>query len=125
PSASSGASPTAGGSTPAGTPGQLPTIRREATNLHVAILESSVAGTAEEKAVVTAWIAYWQAATDSTYFAREAKELATVSSGQARSSILALLRQNKASGQRGVGWAKDNVTRVSVSGDTATVRDCT
>jgi len=125
PSATASASPAGTGSTPAGTPSQLPTVRRDATNLHLAILQSSVATTAEEKAVVTAWMGYWRAATDSTYLGREVPKLATFSAGQARSSIQTLLRQNKAAGQRGVGWAKDNVTRVTVSGDSATIRDCT
>jgi hypothetical protein len=97
----------------------------EATTLHAAVLARSAATTPEEHAVVDAWMAYWQAATDTAYFGRPDPRLAQVSTGAARDSIVGYLRQKKAAGQRVVGWARDNVLRVSVTGGRATVRDCT
>jgi len=75
--------------------------------------------------VVDAWMSYWQAAADSYYRARPVPRFAEVARGSARSAVLVYLRQKKAQGQRVVGWARDNVTSVHISGDRARLRDCT
>ena len=72
-----------------------------------------------------AWMSYWQGVADTFYSYKVTPEFEQVARGQARRSILTYLGQLKAKKQRAVGWARDNVTSVSVDGDTATVRDCT
>jgi hypothetical protein len=96
-----------------------------ATNLHAAILDRNAADTAEERAVVDAWMTYWEAATDTAFFSRPDPRLARVAAGTARSAVLGYLRDKQAQGQRVAGWAKDNILAVKVSGDRATLRDCT
>jgi hypothetical protein len=96
-----------------------------ATRFHKAALASSAARTADEKAAVAAWMAYWQAVTDTFYYDRVVPALARVAAPGARTAVLARLHKNKAQQQRVVGWARDNVTAVRVSGSRATVRDCT
>ena len=103
----------------------LPNVRIEAANLHVAVLGENAASTSEEKAVVNAWMAYWQGAADTYYYYRPSKRLLGFSRGKARSTVLAYLAQTKSDKQRVVGWARDNVTSVKVHGSSATVRDCT
>jgi hypothetical protein len=117
---------------PSASPSAAPTPRNyfprsttAAAALHVAALETSVARTAEEKAVVSAWMAYWQAATDAYYERSIVPGLATTATGAARAAVDDNLADLRRSQQRGVGWSRDNVTSVTVSGDTATVRDCT
>ena len=112
-------------STPSADPTRLPTSQLEAAALHTAVLDSSVARTAEQKAVVAAWMRYWQAAADTYYYAKEDPALARSATGEARASVVRYMRQKKAARNRIVGWARDNVTDVRVDGSRATVRDCT
>jgi hypothetical protein len=106
-------------------PGRLPTSRIEAANLHVAVLGLNAAGTADERAVVEAWMRFWQSTADTYYFYRPTAEFDRVARGTARSGVLRYLAKVKAKKQRVVGWARDNVTAVRVDGSRATVRDCT
>jgi hypothetical protein len=134
-SASSTPSPSSTGSTdstgstgssasPSDTP-RLPNDRIQAANLHIAVLDQNAASTPEEKAVVRAWMAYWQGAADSYYFYHPTDGFTKVARGTARSSVIGYLDETKAKKHRVVGWARDNVTHVDVNGGTATVRDCT
>jgi hypothetical protein len=102
----------------------LPHNRIEAANLHVAVLDSSAASTAEEKAVVDAWMQYWQGAADSYYYYRPTEGFMQVARGTARSDVLQYLHRLKSDKQRVVGWVRDNVLRVTMNGETATLRDC-
>jgi hypothetical protein len=106
-------------------PSQLPTVRIQAARFHTAALGRSVAGTAEEKAVVDAWMQYWRAATDTYYLGHRVARLDRFADGKAYTDVLAYLRQLTAKQERVVGWARDNITGVKVTGATATVRDCT
>ncbi len=110
--------------TPSGEPG-FPRDRIEAASLHTAVLGQSVAKTREEKAVVDAWMAFWQGTADTYYYYRPTKAFDAVARKDARRSILGYLSDLKKQDQRVVGWAKDNITSVEVTGNTATVRDCT
>jgi hypothetical protein len=89
------------------------------------VLGSSAADTAEEEAVVQAWMGYWKAASNTFYYARKADDLDRYSRDDARRAVLRYLEQLKDRQNRVVGWARDNVTSVRVDGNTATVRDCT
>ncbi len=106
-------------------PTELPYDRLSAAAFHVAALQSSVARTAEEKAVVDSWMRFWPAASDTYYYGQPAKALSVYSTGEARRGILAYLAQQKHRKERVVGWARDNVTSVRIDGDHAVVRDCT
>jgi hypothetical protein len=110
--------------TPSRTP-DLPTLRVEAADMHVAVLGRSAARTPTEKAVVQAWMTYWQGAADTYYLYRPTPRFTSVARGIARDSVVARMKAVRAKKQRIVGWALDNVTRVEVTGDTATVGDCT
>ncbi len=106
-------------------PSALPHDRLEAAALHTAVLGRNAASTAEERAVVDAWMSYWQGVADTVYSYKVTPEFEQVARGQARSSILGYLADLKAKKKRVVGWARDNVTSVSVDGGSATVHDCT
>lgn len=106
-------------------PTKLPYDRLSAASFHVAALQSSVASTTEEKAVVDSWIRFWQAASDTYYYGQPAKALSVYSTGEARRGILDYLAQQKHDKERVVGWARDNVTSVKVTGSRAVVHDCT
>jgi hypothetical protein len=106
-------------------PTKLPYDRLSAASFHVAALQSSVASTAEEKAVVNSWMHFWQAASDTYYYGQPAKALSVYSTGEARRGILDYLAQQKHDKERVVGWARDNVTSVKIDGERAVVRDCT
>lgn len=103
----------------------FPRDQTEATSLHKAVLVRNAARTTEQQAVVDAWMAFWQGAADTYYFYRPSKQFAAVASGPARSAVLKYMRGNQAKSQRVVGWARDNVLAVKVSGDSATIHDCT
>ena len=104
---------------------EFPVDRLAAASMHKAVLGGSTAETAEERAVVDAWMTYWQAAADTFYLEKETPTFRQMARGQARSSIVDYMESRKTKGLRVVGWARDNVTSVEVDGDTATVRDCT
>jgi hypothetical protein len=104
---------------------EFPVDRLAAASMHKAVLGRNTAETAEERAVVDAWMTYWQAAADTFYLEKETATFRQVARGQARSSIVEYMKRKQAIGHRVVGWALDNVTSVEVDGDTATVRDCT
>ena len=104
---------------------RLPTSQVAAASLHKAVLGESSASTAEEKAVVDAWMTYWQGAADTYYLYKESADFKRVARGRARSDILEYAERLRSHKRRVVGWARDNVTAVKVEGDTATVRDCT
>jgi hypothetical protein len=130
-------SPTASASEPAETPAEtpaasptsesteLPRSRVRASVLHTAALGSSAATTAEEKAVVTAWMGYWQAATNTYFYARAPQSLTRYAADAALDGVRDYQADLKRKQERVVGWARDNVTRVVVDGNRATVRDCT
>jgi hypothetical protein len=103
----------------------FPRDRTEAASLHVAYLESSVAKTAQEKAVVSAWMTYWQGAADAYYLWKPSDQFLGVARGTAKSDVLDYASRLKADKHRVAGWAKDNVVQVTVKNDTATVKDCT
>ncbi len=113
------ASPTA-----SATPDALPTTREEAKTLHLSVLGKSAANSDDERDVVEAWMTYWQATAD-TYFDLKPSPKLNVAKGDAVIGVLNLLAKLKAKDERIVGWARDNVTNVRVSGDAASVRDCT
>jgi hypothetical protein len=106
-------------------PGRLPTSRIEAANLHVAVLGLNAARTADERAVVEAWMSFWQSTADTYYLYRPTAEFDRVARGTARSGVLRYMAAVRAKKERVVGWARDNVTAVRVTGSRATVRDCT
>lgn len=103
----------------------FPRDRTEATSLHKAVLGRSAASTPEEKAAVDAWMAYWQGAADTYYFYKPTQTFTSVATGSAKTSVLDYLQTKKAAQERVVGWARDNVLSVKVTGDTAKIRDCT
>jgi hypothetical protein len=103
----------------------LPRSQVAATNLHKAVLGTSAARTAEEKAAVDAWVSYWQGAADSYYYYQPTQMFLQVSAGSARKDIVDYLNRLKRDKQRVAGWAVDNVTSVRVTGGAATIRDCT
>jgi hypothetical protein len=116
--------PSAGDTGSSGASG-FPHDRTEATSLHKAVLAESAASTPEEKAAVDAWMAFWQGAADTYYFYKPTQTFTSVASGTAKSAILDNMENLKADKRRVVGWARDNVTAVKVTGDTAKIRDCT
>ena len=104
---------------------ELPESLTMARNLHIAVLDTSVARTPEEKAVVRAWMDFWQGAADTYYLYKPTEQFNRVARGEARRSVLKYTARLKADKQRVVGWAKDNVTSIKIDGDRAVVRDCT
>jgi hypothetical protein len=106
-------------------PDRLPRTRIEAANLHYAYLGDSAARTAEEKAVVEAWMSYWQGAADSYYLYRPTELFDSVARGSARRTVVDYLDTLKAKKQRVMGYSVENVSSVDVDGTAATVRDCT
>ncbi len=121
----SGSSP---GSSPDTTVSAEPTLPRDrlsAASYHKAVLASSAASGAEEQAVVAAWMTFWEGTADTFFNSQPDAQFDRVARGKARADILDYLAKQQHKHQRVVGWAKDNVTSVSVHGDRATVRDCT
>jgi hypothetical protein len=118
PNASPTASPTAGSQ-------DLPRSQVRASLLHTAALGRNAASTPEEKAVVTAWMGYWQAATDTYFYGRPPQQLTRFAAGDALKAVRDTLARQKAMQHRAVGWARDNITDVQVTGGRATVQDCT
>ena len=110
---------------PTGVPDNLPRSRVEAANLHNAYLGRNAAETEEERAVVEAWLSYWQGAADTYYLYRPTELFESVARGRARSTVLDYLAELKSKRQRVMGWSVENVTDITVDGDRATVRDCT
>jgi hypothetical protein len=117
-------SPSAAAGGSAGASG-FPHDRTEATSLHKAVLGRSVARSAEEKAAVQAWMNYWQGAADTYYYYKPTQQFSDVATGAARSAVLTYMQQKKAEKRRVVGWARDNITSIDVTGNTAKIRDCT
>ena len=106
-------------------PASLPHDRLAAASYHESILVSSAASTPEEHAVVDAWMSYWNNAADTYFNGQPTADLAKVASGDALAQVHAYLEEQKWKKERAVGWAKDHVLSVNVSGDRATVHDCT
>lgn len=104
---------------------KFPRDRTEAASLHLAYLESSVAKSAQEEGVVNAWMSFWQGAADTYYLYKPTDQFLGVARGTAKSDILDYTSELKSQNHRVVGWSKDNVTKVTIKGDTATVQDCT
>jgi hypothetical protein len=109
---------------PNGSP-DLPEDPLMARNLHTAVLGRNAARTPEEKAVVSAWMDFWQGAADTYYRYEPTDQFDRVARGKAREDVLDYLARVKAKKQRVVGWSRDNVRSVRVDGDRATVHDCT
>jgi hypothetical protein len=128
-SATPSPSPTATATSPStlvhGQPTSLPHDQVAAAAFHVAVLGHNAATTPEERAVVDAWMSFWQAASDTYYLATPTKSLERTASRTIQQSIVGYMKEKKAKGERVVGWAKDNVLAVHVDGDRATVHDCT
>ncbi|MCL3818738.1 hypothetical protein [Aeromicrobium wangtongii] len=118
PSAASTPTPT---QTPTEVP--LPTTTPEAAKVAVAVLGSSVAKTADEKAVVDAWMTYWQAVS-ATYDKLEPAPGLDQARGKPLTDVLDYLDQLKTKNHRSVGWTRDHVLAVGVEGDSAVMRDC-
>ncbi len=93
--------------------------------MHLAYLESSVADSQQEKDVVSAWMSFWQGAADTYYLYKATDQFLGVARGKAKRDILDYMADLKAKQHRVVGWSKDNVTDVTIDGNTATVQDCT
>ncbi len=128
PGAGDGSASTRPSGSPSASPtdtGPLPTNRIEAASLHKAVLGRNAAETAEERAVVDAWMAFWQGAADTYYYYKPVPGFDEVARGDARRQILESLAKTQREKRRVVGWARDNITSVTVDGDRATVRDCT
>jgi hypothetical protein len=125
PGSSSAGSPGPPGASTDGPSVPLPTSRVRAAVMHRSVLGRSVADTAQEKAVVEAWMAFWQSASDTFFYAHRDADLDRLADAQARDYVLGYLHDLRSHQQRVVGWAKDNVVRVQVAGARATVRDCT
>jgi hypothetical protein len=104
---------------------EFPTDRIEAASMHKAVLESTVAQSPAEKAAVAAWMDYWQGAADTYYSYKASDGFNRVARGSAKQDVLGYTSDLMKKHNRVVGWAKDNVTKIDVSGDTATVKDCT
>jgi hypothetical protein len=113
--------------TPTDQPAALPRSTTRAKLMHTAALGSSKAVTPEEKAVVSAWMGYWQAASDTYFFSPKPPPptLARFAHGKALQEVQDYHAGLKSNRQRGVGWERDHVQSVEVDGDRATVRDCT
>ena len=80
-----------------------------------AVLGSSVADTAEERAAVDAWLNFWLFLTDAGYEVKVDKaELAHVASGAAAHNIETYVESLQSKKRRTVGWVSLNVTEVSV-----------
>ena len=110
---------------PTGVPANLPRSRIQAANLHNAYLGRNAADTAEEQAAVTAWLSYWQGAADTYYLYRPTELFESVARGRARQTVEGYLASLKRRHWRVMGWSVQNVTAVKVTGDRATLRDCT
>ncbi|MCD9198577.1 hypothetical protein [Aeromicrobium wangtongii] len=119
PSASATPSPTPSATTDA----PLPTTTPEAAKVAVAVLGSSVAKTADEKAAVDAWMTYWQAVS-ATYDKLEPAPGLDQARGKPLTDVLDYLNQLKTKNHRSVGWTRDHVLAVGVKGDAAVIRDC-
>jgi len=103
----------------------LPRDRAKAAKMHLAVLGENVAETPDEQAVVDAWMRFWQGAADS-YFAGEVRPgLLQSSGGDAREQIVGYLQRLNDQQHRVVGWARDNILQITITGDTARLRDCT
>jgi hypothetical protein len=124
-SASPTESPTDTPATPSSSATPLPKSQIRAAVLHTAALGRSSAASAEEKAVVQAWMGYWQAVTNAYFYKRAPRDLARYAQGDALESVQSHVKALRQGKNRGVGWARDNVTHVKVTGSRATVRDCT
>jgi hypothetical protein len=131
PKASASASPTASASTeptptasPAPSPVPRPSTTAEAAKMAVVVLGENPAEGPEEEAVVAAWLAYWDAVSLSYAQATVAPELDSVASGQARQNVLTYVSELRSRGHRSVGWARDNVLAIDVTGDAASLRVC-
>jgi len=106
---------------PTGVP--RPASTAEAAKLSVAVLGKNAARTPDEKAVVEAWMTYWDAVTQ-TYDTLEAAPGLDSASGKPLSQVLDYLDKLRTRNHRSVGWTRDNVLNVAVSGDDAALRDC-
>jgi hypothetical protein len=115
--------PTSVSPTASPTPSVLPTTRGEAKTLHLSVLGDSAAKTTEEKAVVAAWMKYWQAVSDTYYFRKRSPDL-DVATGTALSDPLNYLAKLKTKHERVAGWARDNILAIVVKGNDAALHDC-
>jgi hypothetical protein len=110
---------------PRAVPANLPRVRIEAANLHYAYLGRNAAQTAEEKAVVQAWMSYWQGAADTYYLQRPTELFDSVARGPARRTVVDYVDALRSDNERIMGWSVENISSVEVEGTSATVRDCT
>ncbi len=101
----------------------LPTTKAEAAMLQKTVLGSSVARTAEEKAVVEAWMTYWQAVSD-TYADLEPSPDLDVARGKPQKDVLDYLNELRTKKLRSVGWTRDHVTKVQIVDGSASIADC-
>jgi hypothetical protein len=120
---SSAAPTTPEATTPSPTQVPLPTTTPEAVKLNTSVLGTSVAKTADEKAVVDAWITYWDAVSK-TFGELEPAPGLDSARGKPVTDTLDYLNELKTKKRRSVGWTRDNVMAISVKGDTALIRDC-
>jgi hypothetical protein len=100
-----------------------PATTAEAAELGVTVLGTNAAKTAEEQAVVDAWMTYWRAVSQ-TYDTLEPAPGLDSARGEPLTSVLDYLNKLKTRGHRSVGWTRENVLKVSVNGDSAALRDC-
>lgn len=111
--------------TPTPTPSEVPrpSTTPEAAKLAVTVLGTNVAKTPEERAVVAAWMTYWTAVSK-TYDELEPAPGLDSARGKPLTQVLDYLDKLKARNHRSVGWTRENVLRIGVSGDSAVLTDC-
>ncbi len=111
--------------TAAPTPSEVPrpATTAEAAELGVTVLGTNAAKTPEEQAVVDAWMTYWRAVSQ-TYDTLAPAPGLDSARGEPLTSVLDYLNKLKTRGHRSVGWTRENVLKISVTGDSAAIRDC-
>jgi hypothetical protein len=117
------ASSTTAPSSPSPTTPSLPTTTPEAAKLATSVLGSNAAKTAEEKAVVDAYMTYYDAVSK-TYSRLEPAPGLDAGRGKALTKVLDYLDELKTKNHRSVGWSRDNILDVKIVGDSAALRDC-
>lgn len=129
PVASSAAPSTVASTTPTPTATSTPTeVPRPATTAQAAqlaesVLGTSVARTADEKAVVEAWMTYYDAVSK-TYSELSPAPGLDSATGEPLKKVLTYLNTLKTKEHRSVGWSRDNILAVEVRGSSAALRDC-
>jgi type IV pilus biogenesis protein CpaD/CtpE len=91
---------------------------------HEALRGDIDATTPQEKAVVDAWIAYWQSRADSYAAADTDDDLGKYATGPAVSDVVRYVAMLKSRKLRTVGDTRYDVSDIAVTGDRATLTSC-